>query len=160
MNIKLKFTIIILVTLIIGMAIGFEISEISIKSRFREIDRFRESRGFVGIFENIINPDLEQKPLVYSILLKYHKMIDSTSKAGITEVTKLMDSMITELKKSLKDDQVKRLEKEMERMKNGPPPPPNRGPNMDNRQGPPPFEKGGSFPGPQPGSRPPEMDRR
>jgi hypothetical protein len=180
MNIKLKFSIILIATLLIGIAIGFEISEISIKSHFREMDEFRESRGFVGLFENIIRPDTEQKVVVYSVLLKYHKMIDSTAKAGMTMVSKMMDSMFVELKKNLKDDQIKRLENEMERMKNGLPPPPNgdpnmgpgrrpgpdpnrdpnRNPNMDYRQGPPPFEKDGKFLKPQGINRPPQMPKK
>lgn len=185
MNIKLKFSLILLATLLIGIAIGFEISEISIKSRFREMDEFRESRGFIGLFENIIRPDADQKAIVYPILLKYHKMMDSTAKAGMTVVSKIMDTMLVELKKNLTKEQIQRLENEMEKRKNGPPPPrngdpnmrpnmgpnggpnpgmgpdpnrdPNRNPNMDNRQGPPPFDKGGNLQRPQGDKRPPEL---
>lgn len=174
MNIKIKFTIVIIVTLLIGMAIGFEISEISIKSRFREMDRFRETGGFVEKFEGIIRPDTEQKPVVLSILLKYHKMIDSTSKAGMTQVTVLIDSMKSELKKNLREDQFQRLEEDMKRFKNGPPPngDPNRGPKMgpngprefgpnrDNRQGLPPMDKGSKLLHPNGDNLPPEPVRR
>ena len=136
MSIKVKFSIIILITLIIGMAIGFEISEISIKSRFNERTEFRGVRGFVGRFEDILRPDTEQKPVIGAILVKYHKIIDSTSNAGMAEVSKLFDSMKVELKKNLKAEQIERLENELFWMKNGPPPPPRNQGNPNFRQGP------------------------
>lgn len=124
MNIKLKFSLIFLLTLILGIAIGFEISEITVKMHQERINSFREANGFVGRFESIIQPDAAQKPVISSILLKYHQIIDSTSKAGMTQVSNLIDSMIVKLKKNLKDDQLERLDNEIARMKNGPPPPP------------------------------------
>jgi hypothetical protein len=129
MNIKLKFTLIILAILLLGIAIGFEISEISVNVRQKELHSFREANGFLDRFENIIQPDAEQKPVISSILLKYHKLIDSTSKASITQVSNLIDSMVIKLKQNLKEDQIERIEKEISRMKNGPPPPFNQGPN-------------------------------
>jgi len=140
MNIKIKFTIIIIVTLLIGIMIGFEISEISIKSKFREMDRFRQPGGFTEMFERIIRPDAEQKPVVYSILLKYHKMLDSISNSGMTQVSAAMDSMKLELKKSIKAEQYERLSDEMERMKNSPPP--NEGPRRGGQHRPG-FGRGG-----------------
>lgn len=139
MNIKLKFSLILLATLILGIAIGFEVSEISVKVRQEKINSFREANGFVGRFESIIMPDAEQKPVISSILLKYHKIIDSTSKVANTQVSNLIDSMIVQLKKNLKKDQIERFDNEIKRMKNGPPPHPNQGdpgraPNPD--QGP------------------------
>jgi hypothetical protein len=155
MNIKIKFTVIIIVTLLIGMMIGFEISEISIKSKFREMDRFRESGGFTDMFERIIRPDAEQKPVVFSILLKYHKMLDSISNSGMTQVSAAMDSMKAELKKNIKTEQYDRLDREMKMMKNGPPP--NEGPRRGGQHRPG-FERGGPQ-GPPPDNGNPKLLR-
>lgn len=155
MNIKLKFSLILLATLLLGIAIGFEISEISVKIHQEKVNSFREANGFVDRFEKIIQPEAEQKPVISSILLKYHKIIDSTSKVGITQVSNLIDSMIVKLKKNLKDDQLERLNNEITRMKNGPPPPPPnfRGPD----QGPNPDM--GPGPSPEPGMNPADRNR-
>lgn len=156
MNIKVKFSLILLATLILGIAIGFEISEITVKMHQDRINSFREANGFVDRFENIIQPDAAQKPVISSILLKYHKIIDSTSKAGMAQVSNLIDSMIFKLKKNLKDDQLERLNNEIARMKNGPPPPPPnfRGPG----QGPNPNM--GPGPNQRPGMNPADRNRQ
>ena len=65
--------LILTIALFVGIAIGFEISEISIKKRFEEIDSFRKTEGFIRIFEGIIKPDNAQEPVVDSELYKYYK---------------------------------------------------------------------------------------
>jgi hypothetical protein len=156
MNIKVKFTLIILAILLLGIAIGFEIGEISVNMRQKELHSFREANGFLDRFESIIQPDAEQKPVISSILLKYHKLIDSTSKAGITQVSNLIDSMVIILKKNLKEDQIERFEKEINRMKSGPPPPFNQG-GPGSNQGPNPGHGFNPDMGPRP--NPGDMNR-
>jgi|GEM_PF-854631 len=153
MNIKLKFSIIILATLLIGAAIGFEISEISIKSRFTKMNEFREGPGFLNRFEGIIQPDDNQRPIIKSILSKYFTIIDSTSKLSMNTVAKLIDSMKVELKKHLKKEQIERLEREINIRRDGPQPPEN--PNLMDRNGPPPFNQGDRLLRPQGDNRPP-----
>jgi hypothetical protein len=142
MNAKVKPFFILLVTLLIGIAIGFEISEISIKMRFDEIRAFKEPKGFVNIFEEIIKPDNNQKPVINSILLKYHNKMENITKKGMSEVSNMMDSMKVELKTVLNQEQIQRLEEETSRMKRQPPPPHDGRmyPPKGERPGPPPPE--------------------
>ncbi len=79
-SLQIKSTLIILTTLIIGMGIGFEIGEIIVRGHFDEMNEFRQPRGFVTVFEDIIKPDSLQKPLINSILLKYHEKMEKISK--------------------------------------------------------------------------------
>jgi hypothetical protein len=126
MNAKIKSSILIIIVLLIGIAIGFEISEISIRHRFYKLDAFRESRGFIQMFEGIIKPDSIQKPVVDSILTKYHDQMDKIAKYGMQEVSSQMDSMKSDLSKILDKDKKMRLEDEMTKMKRQPPPLPPR----------------------------------
>jgi hypothetical protein len=154
MNAKLKPFLILFITLVIGIAIGFEISEILIKVRFDELKAFKEPKGFVKIFEEIIKPDSSQKSTTDSILLKYHVKLENVTKKGMAEVSNMMDSMKVELKTVLNKDQIKRLEEEMSRMKRQPPPP------RDGRM--PPPQGDGLMPPPE-GNRPlppPHGDRK
>jgi hypothetical protein len=124
MKANVKSFLILIVTLLIGCAIGFEISEISIKKQFEEMDAFRKPQGFVRIFEGIIKPDKNQKAEVDSVLLKYHEKMENVRHTGMNEVSKMMDSMNVELKSRLNKDQIARLDSEMQRMKKNPIPPP------------------------------------
>jgi hypothetical protein len=124
---SIKAFLILTITLVIGIAIGFEISEISIKKRFEEMDSFRKPEGFIRIFDGIIKPDNDQKPLVDSILYKYHEKIEIVRHSGMDEVSKMMDSMKAELGTKLTKAQSNCLDEEMQRMKKNPPPPPPQG---------------------------------
>jgi hypothetical protein len=149
MKAKTKSFIIILVTLVIGIAIGFEISEILIKKRFDEFRNVGAPRGFVDMFDNIIKPDNTQKPLIDSILLQFHKKTDNIMSASRVQMDKQLDSLKAELKPHLTKEQIERFDNEINRikkgprsqpMKNGPPPESMRkGPRPDRmREGPPP----------------------
>jgi hypothetical protein len=122
-NVNIKSALIIITTLVIGVAIGFELSEISIRKRFDKMDSFKGPQGFVQSFEEIIMPDKDQKDKVSSILLKYHDKIDKITKSGMGEISLKMDSMAVELKQILNEEQKARLTEEMQRMKRMPPPP-------------------------------------
>jgi hypothetical protein len=124
MKANLKSTLIIAGALLTGIAIGFEISEISIKREFEKMDSFRETKGFVKIFNDIIKPSQRQKSLVDSILIFYHNKVDSVSVANMDMVSSIMDTMNVELGKVINDEQKRKLTGEMQRMKNHPPPPP------------------------------------
>lgn len=123
MKAKTKSFIIILVTLVIGIAIGFEISEILIKKRFDEFKKVGAPRGFVDMFENIIKPDNIQKPAIDSILLRFHKGVEKIRTASMAQMDKRIDSLITELKPHLTKEQIERFNNEMMRIKRGGPQP-------------------------------------
>lgn len=120
-NNKIKSSLILLVTLIIGAAIGFQISEISIKKKFEEMESIRERGGFLNTFDRIIKPEKEQKAIVDSIIISYHNRIELVTEGSMKEVGGLIDSMITELKNVLNEEQYKRLQEEHNKMKQRPP---------------------------------------
>jgi hypothetical protein len=139
MNKKVKSSLIIIIVLLIGMAIGFEISEISIRHHFNRIDAFREPRGFIQMFEHIIKPTEVQKAAVDSILTKYHTQMERITKNGMEEVSAQMNLMQSDLIKILDKEQSVRLDEELSRMKREPPPPPRgRGPRPPEGDRPPP----------------------
>jgi hypothetical protein len=123
-NNKIKSLLILIITLVIGIAIGFEISEISIKKHFEKMDSFRKPEGFIKIFDGIIKPDNTQKAEVDSILYVYHERIEKITHSGMDSVSKMMDSMNVELKTKLNNEQAARLDEDLQRMKKNPPPPP------------------------------------
>jgi len=125
---KIKSSLILFVTLLIGIAIGFEISEIMIKKRFEAFKDIRKPKGFVDMFDEMLKPDEKQKPVVDSVLLKYHAQIDSVFKSGFAFLKANMDSMRVELSKVLTKEQMDIFDKEREKMEKPPrnhkPPPP------------------------------------
>ncbi len=166
-----KTFLVILVTLIIGIAIGFEVGEILIKKRFDEFKNIRQPRGLVDIFGKIIKPDEKQKPLVDSVIFSFHKRIDKIMNASRLQMDKQLDTLKLELKPYLNKDQIERFDEELNRMKKsipndstrkGPPPgfdpnDPSQGPGRD---GPPPKFDGKNPPPQREGDNPPpEYDR-
>jgi hypothetical protein len=154
-NVNVKSALIIVTTLIIGIAIGFELSEISIKKKFERMDSFKGPQGFTQIFEDIIKPDDSQKDKVNTILLKYHDKIDKVMQSNMSDIALRIDSMAVELNQILNTDQKTRLDEEMQRMKRMPMPP-----KMDGG----PFPKGKRMPPPDMrgddrGPMPPAGDR-
>ena len=119
---KTKSFLIILVTLIIGAAIGFEISEILFQKRFDEVKAARKPKSFVNLFEKIIQPGEKQKEAIEPILLKYQKKVDEIISGGRTQVDVQIDSMAAELKPFLTNEQMDNFITETQRMKKGPPP--------------------------------------
>jgi hypothetical protein len=143
MNAKIKAALLFIIVLIIGMAIGFEISEISIRNKFHQMEQFRKPRGFVEMFDEIIRPSDIQKATVDSILIKYHQRIDQVTQSNMVVISNQIDSMKVELRKILQKDQIDRLDEEMSRMKHQPPLPPNDGrPPMPDGHRPPPGDNG------------------
>lgn len=132
MKTSVKSTIIIIVTLLIGMAIGFEFNEIVFRGHFKKIRDFRRPAGFMNFFEDVIKPDEKQKKEIEPIIMKYHQRTESVVQNSFKQVDLIMDSLKAELKPKISAEQYKRLEERFERMKKrgagpdrkGPPPPP------------------------------------
>jgi hypothetical protein len=126
MKTNVKSTLIIFAALIIGAGIGFEISEISIQKEFDKMDAFRKPQGFVHIFDGIIKPDQRQKPIVDSLLFRYHEKIENARMKSMDVVSQIMDSMRVELGNAIDPKQKATLEAEMLRMKKSHPPEPGK----------------------------------
>ena len=156
MNMKLKTTLIILFTLLIGIILGMLIDRTIMRFRFqKKFAEARQARGITRLLENLIRPDESQYEAVKDILEKYSKRLHDHREKSFQEMNVVIDSMRAELDQILTDAQKARLKKDMERMKRmrgrrpGPPMPPpgpfdrehDRPPEMDEEQPPqPPLE--------------------
>lgn len=154
-----KSSIILIVTLLIGIAIGYELNGMLFRYRFDAPKMMRRPEGFVNHFENIIKPDEAQKKKLRETILKYHTRIEDVSNKNMQRVGQLIDSMNTELRSQLTKEQAARLDGMIQNMKKFPPPDkmsgPGRGPGYGPDRGP-----GGPGFGPPPGDRPPADDRK
>lgn len=130
-----KTTVVLLVILVLGIGIGFEIGEILFRKNFEEMDSFRSPGGFVGKFDAVIKPDAVQKARVDSILLSYHLRLEKIGAGIRRQLDEQVDSLQIELKPILTPEQNDRLGAEFKKMKEGkphgpmprggvPPPPP------------------------------------
>ena len=136
MNVKLKSTIVIVSTLLIGMVLGSVITAAFVKNRaFDRIAEMRNERGFVKRIERLIQPDEDQKEKVREILVKhFDKMHQLGEEMRITFKT-MNDSLIKDLEPILHSEQIERFKKRMKRMKRfeGPPGKPHRPPFRDRK---------------------------
>jgi hypothetical protein len=125
---KTKSILILLVTLILGIVIGFQINEILIKKRFEEMRAARRPGSFIKLFENILQPSEEQKVLLEPIFIKYQQKIDEVISNSRVQVDAQMDSLTNDLKPILKQDQLDRFTAEIKNVRKGPPLPPHNQP--------------------------------
>jgi hypothetical protein len=116
-----KTTIVLIVILLLGIGIGFEIGEILFRKHFDEMDSFRSPGGFVGKFDAVIQPDAAQKAKVDSILLSYHLRLEKIGEGIRKQLDEQVDSLQSELKPILTPEQNDRLVAEFKKMKEGKP---------------------------------------
>jgi hypothetical protein len=119
MNLKVKSSLIIIVTLIIGMALGIILSR-SIFRPPKMIDRIAELRspeGFMERFERIINPSESQKDKIREILNTHFERVHNQSLKFRDQFAELNDSLRIELEPILNDEQKERLDKMTERFR-------------------------------------------
>ena len=75
------------------------------------------------MFDNIIKPDNQQKPIIDSILLKFHKETEKIMSVGRIQMNKQLDSLRIKLKQYLNEkEQLERFDVEIDRIKRGDPP--------------------------------------
>jgi hypothetical protein len=136
MNVKLKSTIVIVSTLIIGMVLGSVITAAFIKNRaFDRIAELRHERGFVNRIERLIQPEEEQKEKVREILALHFDKMHVLGEEMRINFKAMNDSLIKDLEPILHPEQIERFKKRMERMKRfeGPPGKPHRPPFRDRK---------------------------
>jgi hypothetical protein len=146
MNIKIKTTLIILFTFIIGMAAGSMLTQVFFKFRMKKLLSMRAPLGFAAHFERIIQPTDEQRNAVRKILFKYGEKIHQVGQRIREEFIPINEAMHEELNAILTPEQKKRLEERF--FRRGPGgffPPPGDGPPRDRPLSPwsgPPPDKG------------------
>jgi hypothetical protein len=119
MNLKVKSSLIIIVTLIIGIVLGIIITQSFFRPP-RIIDRIAELRspeGFMDKFEKIINPDESQKEKIRYILQNHFEKMHNQSLEFRDRFKNLNDSLRADLNPILNDEQKERLDKMTERFR-------------------------------------------
>ena len=135
MNLKVKSSLIIIVTLIIGMVLGVILTRFFFRppNMFDKMSALRSPEGFVERFEKIIDPSDSQKEKIRYILQLHFERIHSQSQQFRNHFIELSDSLRADLDPILNEEQKERLDKMEERFREhnrpgfGPRPPhPNR----------------------------------
>jgi hypothetical protein len=118
MNSKIKYSLIIISTLIIGMVIGFLIGGRITSTRVENMRNYYTNQGFNREFMRIIEPTPGQRDVIIPILRK-HAVLNRELMINFHEGQKehYID-LINDLKKHLDKDQINRLNHVLERRKN------------------------------------------
>jgi hypothetical protein len=111
MNIKIKTTLIILFTFIIGMVAGSMITQAFLKYRMKKVLSMNMPEGFAAHFERIIEPNDEQRKALREILYKYGEKLSKMREKIRQEFLPINKAMEDELNSILTPEQKKRLEK-------------------------------------------------
>ncbi len=131
MNIKVKTTLIIIVTLIIGIVLGAMLNRTFMHLRIkRAFDAVNPNR-FSMILEHAIDPTPEQKKLIREILKKHaakaeelRKNLDEGMASSFMTLQKELDSVLTPEQKERLENMVRQRRPWMRRNRRSPWPPP------------------------------------
>jgi len=132
MNVKVKTTLIIIVTLIIGIVLGAMLNRTFMHLRIRRaFDAVNPSR-FAMILEQSIDPTPKQKKQIREILEKHantvselRKKLDEGLASSFMTLQKELDSVLTPEQKERLEKMVRRRRSWMRRGRAFPGPPPN-----------------------------------
>ncbi|HDL18620.1 MAG TPA: hypothetical protein ENH29_06165 [Bacteroidetes bacterium] len=126
MNMKAKSSIILFLTLVLGIFIGILIDRTLAHQSFeKRIAKYRARGTFSHMFERIIEPDKEnidpeQHQKIKTILEKYSEKIYRHGRKSRQEMSAIMDSLRMELDPILTAKQKARLQHRFERLRRKP----------------------------------------
>ena len=115
MKTKLKSTVIIGSTLIIGIILGFLLKSLVIESEFDRLKKLRDPQGFANALEEVIQPSDEQKEKLMPILEGFQSEMERMRNKARKEMTQVMDSLRIELEQILTDEQFIKLQEYLEK---------------------------------------------
>jgi len=110
MNIKVKITFIIIITLAIGIVIGALLNRTLSQNRIKRILERRNPPIFISFYERIIEPNADQRDSVRKILDKYAQRFLEIRANSQEELQSSFESMTAELEPLLTPEQKERLE--------------------------------------------------
>ncbi len=130
MTVQTKSSLILLVTLLLGIMIGALGMNFYKNQRMVQFKDFREREMFMGLHERIIQPHSEaQRDSIMQVLDKYLPRFKELHEKNKDEIAVIIDSLQNDLKPILSEEQWQRLIERRERMdrwggpdKFGPPP--------------------------------------
>jgi len=131
MNNKVKSTLILVTTLVIGMILGSVLTLALTKNRiYNRLADLRTEPGFVRHLERMIDPDAGQREKVHEILIDHFERMHRVGREMRMQFKVMNDSLFQDLEKVLRPEQIEQLKDRMERMKrfSRPPGPPRHRP--------------------------------
>ena len=134
MSIRLKTTLIIVGTLIIGIIIGSLGSGALLRRRVRNFGERPVKDLFVEGFERMVRPEENQRDTIRIILEGYAPKFKAIHESHVASLDSLLDSLDVDLEEVLTPEQVERMKERRRRLHRafgGPPPPGPHGPGGD-----------------------------
>jgi len=110
---KLKVTIIIIATLIIGILLGVVGRGAFVKRHHQKLDSIERTEFFLSRVNEIIDPDSSQKPKVQEISKRTAQRIEILFERHQAEMAVIVDSMKQELSAVLRPEQKQRIDREL-----------------------------------------------
>lgn len=113
MDYKSKSYVIIIITFVLGIVCGILIKSAITESPYEQIKRLRQHGGIVKRFENILDLSQQQKDQLKPVLDKYSNRFVEYSVNRRKGFRAIVDSLNTEIKPYLTDQQLQKLEDEL-----------------------------------------------
>ena len=116
MDVKIKSSLVLTITLILGIIIGAVGSGMMRNYFFeKKMENFRSPRGFIRHLERVIQPDSTQRVQLREKLLSQQQHFNHLSMQFRTEMDSLNEEFQNELKDILTEEQQERLSRFLER---------------------------------------------
>lgn len=109
MNTKIKSVSVLLVTLLLGMFLGFLIKSWIVEDRFERMGKIYRPGGLMNVLQENIDLSEQQKSELQPLVEYYHKKMTTISFEQREKVKELIDSLKNEIKEILTDDQFEKL---------------------------------------------------
>jgi hypothetical protein len=111
MNLKIKITIIIVLTFIIGIFVGALLNRTLVHSRIKRILERRNPPHFISFYENIIAPDEDQRKQIKKILENHSQNLSEIHFEYRDELASAFQTMREDLHNILTEEQKIRLQR-------------------------------------------------
>ncbi len=113
MNAKWKTFGSLLLMLIIGYLIGTFVTSTVSQRHYDQISRMRYRDGFFRLFDRYLDLNKEQTVVIEEVLNRHHERFIQVNEKHIAAIKSVLDSLKTDIKPHLTDDQIKRLDQLM-----------------------------------------------
>ena len=111
MNIRTKTGLFTILTLVLGIAIGFILNEITDSRKQKR----RTSKDFVTYLQSVIRPEASQKDTLDALLRNHEKVMNDLSSRYRANMHATIDSLRNDLNRVLTAEQQARLERHFEK---------------------------------------------
>lgn len=116
MDVKIKSSLLLTATLILGIIVGVVGSGMIQKYMFeKKVEKYRSPHGFIRHMERIIQPDSTQRELLREKLRSHQLCLNNLGIEYRTEMDSLSEEFQDELKEILTEEQQERLSKFLKR---------------------------------------------